>query len=75
MDTIRNIVLTFMLMLVPACGMDVKLELGTMGLSTRLTVDDWAQANVLKALDELIAGEETPENPVLEENEVVQPQE
>ena len=74
MDTIRNIVLTLMLVLVPACGMDVKLELGTMGLSTRLTVDDWAQANVLKALDELIAGEESPNDPAPNETEVVQPQ-
>lgn len=45
---------------VPACGMDVELQLGTLALKTKLAVDDWAQANVLKALDELIAGDGEP---------------
>lgn len=47
-------------LLTPACSGKVKLELGTMAIETELKVDEWAQANVLKALDELLAGEEVP---------------
>ncbi len=38
-----------------------------MELQTSVTVDEWAQANVLKALDELIAGEGAPEDTVSED--------
>ena len=44
-----------------------------MGITTRLDVDEWAQANVLKALDELLAGDDAPDDPVPESIEEVTP--
>ncbi len=43
-----------LVLLTPACNAGIKLELGTMALTTHLEVDEWAQANALKALDKLI---------------------
>ena len=49
---------TLLVLLMPACNAGIKLELGTMAISSHLEVDEWAQANVLKALDELLAKDE-----------------
>ena len=55
MRNLLCILLVACLAVVPACGMDVSLELGTIGLRANVQVDEWAQANVLKSLDNLVA--------------------
>ena len=73
MKTLLTCLLAVLLLVAPACGFDVKLEMGTVALKANVTIEEWAQANVLKALDELISGDE-PEDPVPNKTEVVQPQ-
>ena len=63
MKALLTRLLTLILIPVSGCGLDMKLELGTVALQTKLSVDEWAQANVLKALDELITEDEESDSP------------
>lgn len=62
---------------VAGCHVKASLGLGTITLNTDLTVEDWAQANFLKAVDDLIAKVPDPnkkdgddEEPAIVEHEV-----
>lgn len=78
MKSLLSILLVLCLVAVPACDVGVSLELGTIGVKANLAVDEWAQANVLKSLDELVSAGvdklKNPDNPESDETEVVQPQ-
>jgi len=72
---LRSILLILCLVSIPACQGGVSLELGTIGLRVNIAIDEWAQANVLKSLDEVVtAGIESLKDSE-EETEDVQPQE
>ena len=62
-----------LVLLVPACGLDVELQMGTVAWRSKVSVDEWAQANVLKALDKLIEGEAKDGEPAPGPKEEVTP--
>lgn len=51
---------------VTGCGIDVELGLGTITLKSKAVVDEWAQANVLKALDTLVESAAKKEDAIKE---------
>lgn len=65
--------LLLVLLAVPAC--EVRLELGT--VAAKVVIEEWAQANVLKSLDDLLANalekDEVAEE-VTDETEEVSPE-
>lgn len=51
-------------LLLPACGAKLTLQLGTMSVESKLTIDDWAQEKALEVVDKLLEEKaETTESP------------
>ncbi len=51
----KKLLCILLIYLTPACAVDMSIGLGTFDVHVRASVDEWAQANVLKGLDVLLA--------------------
>ncbi len=70
MKTLVSISLVAWLALLPGCAVDASIGLGTFDVHVRASVDEWAQANVLKGLDVLLAKAVEDKETVVEEEAV-----